>query len=103
MDSNNDDAVTQLLRGFAKALERRDHEALDVQLAPWITVATALELASGQEFDVFIEDRLFPEVAEKLPPRVDEHNYVAWAILGDFEAAVVEIAGGYYVGYFAKD
>lgn len=104
MDSkNNDDQVAALLGAFAAALEKRDHEALDVQLAPWITVDDALTLANGQEFDVFIEDRLFPEVAERLPARVDEHNYVAWAILGDFEVAIVEIAGSYYVGYFGRD
>lgn len=97
------DEVGALLEAFAEALEKRDHEALDVQLAPWISVSTALELAAGQEFDVFVEDRLFSEVAPKLPERIDEHNYVTWAILGDFECAVVEIAGNLYVGYFAND
>ncbi len=102
MDSENKDAVAQLLAAFTKALRTRDHEALDVQLAPWISVADALDLAAGQEFDVFVGDELFPEVADRLPPRVDEQNFVAWAALGDLDAAVVNIAGGLYVGYFGR-
>jgi hypothetical protein len=103
MDSQNKDGVAQLLTGFTKALRIRDHEALDVQLAPWITVANAIELAEGQEFDVFVSDQLFPDVADRLPPRIDEQNFIAWATLGDLDAAVVEIAGGLYVGYFGRD
>ncbi len=103
MDSASEDAVGSLLGAFVRALELRDHEALDVQLAPWISVAEALELAGGNELDVFVEDRLFPDVADRLPARVDEQNYIAWAALGDLDAAVVEIAGGLYVGYFGRE
>lgn len=102
MDSQNEDAVGRLLAAFATALEARDHEALDVQLAPWITVAEALELAGGNEFDVFVDDKLFPEVADRLPARVDERDYVAFARLGDLDAVVVEIAGGLYIGYLGR-
>lgn len=103
MDSKNDDDVARLLAAFAGALRLRDHEALDVQLAPWISVAEAIELAGGNELDVFVEDKLFPDVAERLPARVDEQNYVAWAVLGDLDTAVVEIAGGLYIGYLGRD
>lgn len=102
MDSENKDAVALLLTGFTRALRIRDHEALDVQLAPWISVSEALDLAEGQEFDVFIGDELFPDVADCLPPRIDEQNFIAWAVLGDLDAAVVKIAGGLYVGYFGR-
>lgn len=102
MDSNKSDRVAQLLTGFTRALRIRDHEALDVQLAPWISVSGAIELAAGQEFDVFVGDELFPDVADRLPPQIDEHNFVAWAALGDLDAAVVTIAGGVYVGYFGR-
>jgi hypothetical protein len=99
MDSENKDAVALLLAAFTKALSIRDHEALDVQLAPWISVSEALELAKDQEFDVFIGDQIFPDVADQLPPRVDADNFIAWAVLGNLDAAVVKIAGGLYVGY----
>lgn len=102
MDSTSNDRVAQLLTGFTRALSIRDHEALDVQLAPWISVSEAIERAEGQEFDVFVGDELFPDVAERLPPQIDEQNFVAWAVLGDLDAAVVAIAGGIYVGYFGR-
>lgn len=103
MDATNEDAVGALLGAFTRALEVRDHEALDVQLAPWISVAEAIDLAGGNELDVFVEDRLFPDVADRLPARIDEQNFIAWAALGDLDAAVVEIAGGLYVGYLGRD
>lgn len=103
MDSENTDAVAQLLASFTKALRIRDHEALDVQLAPWCSVAETLDLAAGQEFDVFVGDQLFPDVADRLPARIDEQNFIAWAVLGDLDAAVVKIAGGLYVGYFDRE
>lgn len=103
MDSENRDAVGLLLAAFTNALSIRDHEALDVQLAPWISVAEAIDLAEGQEFDVYIGDQIFPDVAEHLPPRVDADNFIAWAVLGDLDAAVVRIAGGLYVGYLGRD
>lgn len=103
MDSVNEDAVAQLLTAFVKALGARDHEALDVQLAPWISVADALELGRDREFDVFVGEQLFPDVADRLPPRIDEQNFIAWATLGDLDAAVVEIAGGLYVGYLGAE
>ncbi len=103
MDSENKDAVSLLLAAFTKALSIRDHEALDVQLAPWISVSEAIELAEGQEFDVFVGDEIFPDVADHLPPRVDADNFIAWAVLGDLDAAVVKIAGGLYVGYLGRD
>lgn len=103
MDSENRDAVSQLLASFTKALSIRDHEALEVQLAPWISVADAITLAEGKEFDVFIGNELFPDVADRLPPRIDEQNFIAWAALGALDAAVVKIAGGLYVGYFGAE
>jgi hypothetical protein len=48
---------------------------------------------------VFIGDQIFPDVADQLPPRVDADNFIAWAVLGNLDAAVVKIAGGLYVGY----
>ena len=35
--------VEQLKQAFGRAIIARDHEALDVLLAPWLTVAVALE------------------------------------------------------------
>ncbi|MFT4050276.1 MAG: hypothetical protein QM648_10660 [Solirubrobacterales bacterium] len=95
--------MAKLLSAFTKALQLRDHEALDVQLAPWISVADAIELAGGNELDVFVDDKLFSDVAERLSPRIDELNFLAWARIGDFDVAVVEIARGLYVGYIGRD
>lgn len=103
MDSQNNDEVSRLLAAFTKALSVRDHEALDVQLAPWIPVAEAIELAEDQEFDVFVGDQVFTDVADRLSPRIDERNFVAWAVIGDLDAAVVDIAGNLYVGYFGRE
>lgn len=103
MDSVNEDSVALLLTAFTTALRIRDHEALDVQLAPWISVGEALELSRDQEFDVFIGDQIFPDVADRLPPRVDADNFIAWAVLGNLDAAVVKIAGGLYVGHLGRE
>ncbi|MGH2907422.1 MAG: hypothetical protein ACRDKI_11745 [Solirubrobacterales bacterium] len=58
------DDIDQLKPAFGKAVLARDHEALDVILAPWITVATALE-----KFQVCIREMLDEwEIAEDAWP-----------------------------------
>lgn len=123
MESMELDPTGRLLEAFGTALIARDHEALDVQLAPWISVASALALLdhperSGRDigFELLPHEAEFAEVADVLPARIDEGNFDSWSTLafyrpvpggGDglfsLKLATVTIAGGLYIGHIEAE
>lgn len=98
------ESVEQLIEAFGNGVVKRDHEALDVLLAPWISVQTALDQFRAS-FDEMLEEWDLPtgswatdfeggtspltyedvRAPSDFPPgldipaRVDADNYVAWA------------------------
>jgi hypothetical protein len=99
------DTVEQLIEAFGNAVVNRDHEALDVLLAPWIGVNDTLalfenffnellvewELPEGSnwasDFDGGSETLSYDEVRAPsdfppgvdIPARVTADNYVSWS------------------------
>lgn len=95
-----------LINAFGNALVRRDHEALDVLLAPWISVAAALEVVGSavrsmaEDWDV--SGDVWPTAAHgstgsldyealrahsdfppgrDIPVEVDRENYAGWCVV----------------------
>jgi hypothetical protein len=111
LEAHVSDQSDQLIEAFGNAVVKRDHEALDVLLAPWISVSTALEQFAAQ-FDEMLgewdlpsgswpsdfEGGVSPLSYEELrapsdfppgvdiPARVDADNYVGWGHLTFFPA-----------------
>lgn len=99
------DTVETLLDAFGNAVIKRDHEALDVLLAPWLAVNATLdhfatffnellvewELPEGSNwpsgFDGGSESLTYEELRTPsdfppgvdIPDRVTQENYVSWA------------------------
>lgn len=110
------DEIKKLHDAFGKAMFARDHEALDVILAPWIGVAGALELMLDFEIDRHGEFRAdesnvaFAELSTDTPAQITAANYVSlnsivftaspdWSegVL-DLKFAAVRLADGLHVG-----
>lgn len=100
------DSVEDLIEAFGRAVLRRDHEALDVLLAPWIGVNPTLELfrtsfdSMAAEWE--LEPGLWPKAFEgsqgalsyvelraptdfppgiEIPEQVTAENYVQWCAI----------------------
>jgi len=101
----------------------RDHEALDVILAPWLGVAGAIDLVEGSsidrkgEFQGSVLPMTFEQLSESAAgdaPQVTSANYAGWnsivftASAGadagrlDLVFAAVRLADGLHVGSLAK-
>ncbi|MGH2957983.1 MAG: hypothetical protein ACRDKE_00140 [Solirubrobacterales bacterium] len=96
--------MDKLINAFGHAVVKRDHEALDILLAPWISVNEALEKfranfdsmlaewelpagswptdfaggAASLTFEQLSEPSEFPPGLD-IPARVDAENYVGWS------------------------
>jgi hypothetical protein len=93
-ESMSDD-VEQFKQALGNALVAKDHEALDVLLAPWIRVSEALDplreiaAAIAEEWDIdptcwpteFVADAgvlTFENLGPEIPDKVTADNYVGW-------------------------
>jgi hypothetical protein len=120
-----DEAVDRLKQAFGKAIVARDHEALDVILAPWISVESALDrvassvremcaewdiptdswpvdfTASGGalDYDALREPTDFAPGLD-IPAQVTAENYVGWHVITAYPPDEAEF-DAYFDAWFA--
>lgn len=104
----SEERVEQFKEALAKALIAKDHEALDVLLAPWVPVQGTLDQLSeqvastaemweldaaeqwpdgftldtnGMDYDTYVDSvSEFPPLTS-IPPQITADNYVGWHVI----------------------
>lgn len=104
----SEERVEQFKDALAKALIAKDHEALDVLLAPWVPVqATLDELtaqvastaemwdldpsehwpdeftldSNGMDYDTYVDSVSDYPPLQSIPPQINADNYVGWHVI----------------------